>query len=130
MKKAWKIQYSNWEQPWTATGMLEKFYKGQLLSKSSQDFLYQLMLDARLSERLKGKLPADAIVAHKTGSSGRNKQGLLAACNDIGIITTPNGKHYAIAVFLSDTKKDDTAANAFIATISRAVWDYFTTAAE
>ena len=56
--------------------------------------------------RLKGQLPKEVIVAHKTGSSGTNKAGITAAVNDIGIIFLPNGKHFFISVFVSNSKED------------------------
>ena len=71
---------------------------------------------------LKGLLPAGTIVAHKTGTSG-TKNGITAATNDIGIITLPNGKHLAIAVFVADSAADEASREGVIAKIARAVWD-------
>ena len=76
------------------------------------------------TNRLKGLLPKGTEVAHKTGSSGQ-EDGLTAAFNDVGIVKLPNGKHYAIAVFITDSKEDDENNAAIIAEISKAVWDYY-----
>jgi beta-lactamase class A len=75
--------------------------------------------------RLKGLLPEGTIVAHKTGSSGKNESGLAAATNDVGIVTLPNGKHFIIVVFVSDSKADDKTRDNIIAEITRAVWDKY-----
>jgi beta-lactamase class A len=76
------------------------------------------------AKRLKGLLPAGAVVAHKTGTSGAQK-GITAATNDIGIITLPNGKHLAIAVFVSDSPADEATREGVIAKVAQAVWDKF-----
>ena len=68
-------------------------------------------------------LPEGTIVAHKTGSSGENENGLAAATNDIGIVTLPNGKHFIITVFLSDSRADENTRYNIIAEIAKAVWD-------
>ena len=65
-----------------------------------------------------------AVVAHKTGTSA-TQNGVTAATNDAGIVTLPNGKHYAISVFVSDSKEDEATNEKIIADISKKVWDYF-----
>ena len=64
----------------------------------------------RDSNKIVEQLPENIKVAHKTGSSGQNDEGLIGAENDIAIITLPNGKTYAIAIFVSDSTEsyDDT----------------------
>jgi len=74
------------------------------------------------SKGLQGLLPNGTVVAHKTGTSG-TQNGITAATNDIGIITLPNGKHFAIAVFVSDSPADEKVREAVIAKIAKAVWD-------
>jgi beta-lactamase class A len=76
------------------------------------------------ANRLKGLLPAGAVVAHKTGTSGAQK-GITAATNDIGIITLPNGEHLALAVFVSDSPADEATREGVIAKVALAVWDKF-----
>jgi beta-lactamase class A len=74
------------------------------------------------AKRLKGLLSSGTTVAHKTGTSGTEK-GITAATNDIGIITLPNGKHLAIAVFVSDSPTDEATREAVIAKIAKVVFD-------
>lgn len=75
--------------------------------------------------RIKGLLPKSTIVAHKTGSSGKNDTGLTAAINDVGIIKLPNGQYIAIAVFVSNTTADDSISEKVIADIAKATYDYY-----
>jgi beta-lactamase class A len=75
-------------------------------------------------DRLKSGLPQDAKLAHKTGTSGHQK-GMQAALNDIGIVTLANGKHYAIAVFVSNSFESDKENARIIGDISKLAWMYF-----
>ena len=75
--------------------------------------------------RIKGQLPEGTIVAHKTGSSDTNEEGIIGAANDIGIVTLPNGRHFAISVFVTNSKENDETNEKIISDIAKAAWDYF-----
>ncbi len=126
MHKDWNVQFSNWTTPKAATDLLVKFYRENILTKSSFGFLWKVMVETSTGKnRIKGQLPRGTIVAHKTGSSGTNDEGITAASNDIGIVTLPNGKHFAIAVFVSNSKETEETNEKIISEISKAAWDYF-----
>lgn len=126
MRKAWEVQYTDWCKPAEVVRLLDLFYQGKALSKSRNDFLYKIMTETTTGpKRLKGLLPADAVVAHKTGTSGTNEDGLTPATNDVGIITLPNGKHLAIAVFVCNSKADEATRDLVIAQIAKAAWDFY-----
>ena len=72
--------------------------------------------------RLRGMLPAGARVAHKTGTAG-DADGITAVVNDVGIVTLPDGRRVAIAVFAKRSTRGQEAAERAIALISRAVYD-------
>nr|AMP47895.1 VEB-PER [uncultured bacterium] len=125
MHKAWNVQYTNWTTPDATVQLLKKFYKNEILSKNSYDFLLNTMIETTTGpKRLKGLLPDGTVVAHKTGSSDTNDKGITAATNDIGIITLPNGKHFAIAVYVSDSSEKSDVNEKIIAEICKSVWDY------
>lgn len=126
----WDLQFQNWTTPKAANETLAKFYynKKKLLSKKSYDFFWKVMKETETGEnRLKGQLPKGTIVAHKTGSSGTNSEGLTAAVNDIGIVFLPKGKYFFISVFVTDSKENIETNEKIIADISKAAWDYFIT---
>jgi beta-lactamase class A len=126
MHKDFNVQFSNWTTPFAAVELLQLFHSGKILSKESNDFLYKTMIETSTGpKRMKGMLPADAVVAHKTGSGDTDKYGNVTATNDIGIIRLPNGKHVAIAVFVSNSPADDTIREAIIAQITKAAWDFY-----
>lgn len=126
MHTDWDIQYTNWSTPLAASKLLEKFYKKQILSKSSQDFLWKIMVETTTgSTKIKALLPQKATIAHKSGWSGSNDAGLTAATNDIGIITLPNGSQFAIAIFVKNSTEKEATNDRMIAEISKATYDYF-----
>jgi beta-lactamase class A len=121
----WQTQYRNWASPEAAVSLLRALHERRGLSESSQALLLKLMIESTPgAKRLKGLLPAGTIVAHKTGTSGSRK-GITAATNDIGIITLPNGKHLAIAVFVSDSPADEATREGVIAKIAKVAWERF-----
>lgn len=127
MHKEWNVQFSNWSTPKAITELLVKFYTKNLLSKESFNFLWTTMVQTSTGvNRIKGQLPKGTVVGHKTGTSGTNKAGITAAINDMGIVRLPNGKHYAIAVFVCNTKENEATNDKIISDISKLVWDYYT----
>ncbi|MDF2432168.1 MAG: beta-lactamase class [Mucilaginibacter sp.] len=126
MASAWEVQYTNWCKPLEMTQLLDRFYKGKVLTKTNTDFLYNLMTETATGpNRIKSMLPAGTVVAHKTGSSGTNKEGLTPATNDVGIITLPNGKHIAISVFVCNSTDDEATREGVIAKIAKAAYEFY-----
>jgi beta-lactamase class A len=124
----WNKQFQNWTTPKAANEILMSAYynRKKLLSKKSYDFIWRVMKETETGgNRLRGGLPKETIVAHKTGSSGTNKQGLTAAVNDIGIIFLPNGQHFFISVFVTESKENADTNEKIIADISKETWNFF-----
>jgi beta-lactamase class A len=120
----WETQYRNWATPEGAAALLRALHEKRGISDQHQKLLLKFMTESVPgAKRLKGMLPPGTAVAHKTGTSGTNAEGVTAATNDIGIITLPNGKHVAIAVFVSDSPLDEAGREAVIAGIAKAAWD-------
>jgi beta-lactamase class A len=126
MAAAWPAQYSNWCQPYTQIELLRIIYRHSLLSPASNNYLSRILLATSTGpRRLKGLLPQGTPVAHKTGTSPTNAQGLSPATNDVGIIILPNGRHLAIAVFITDSTDPLVTRELVIAKIARAAHDEF-----
>ena len=129
----WDFMFDNWTTPKAASETLKKFYENtpKLLSEESYNFIWKTMKETQTGEnRLKGMLPKATVVAHKTGTSGTNDEGITGAVNDIGIIFLPNGKQVIISVFITDSKEDDETNEKIIAEIAKATWDYYITTAK
>ena len=120
----WQTQYQNWATPKAAVELLAALQTRHVLSPESQALLKKLLIESVPGQkRLKGQLPPGTVVAHKTGSGG-SRNGIVSATNDIGIITLPDNRHLAIAVFVSDSAADEAARDAVIARIAKSAWNW------
>lgn len=126
MHKDWDSQFINTITPNEATRLLEKFYNGKLLNKEHTKWLYTAMLNnASGAKRLKAHLPKGVKIAHRTGTSFTNEAGMTGVINDFGIIELSDKKRIYIAVFVHDTYEKFENAEAIIADISKATYDYY-----
>lgn len=122
----WSVQYRNWTTPRAAVMLLEKFYKNEMVSAASTKYLLDIMLGTVTgAKRIKGLLPEGTPVAHKTGWSGMNKDGVTAATNDIGLMFLPDGRVVAIAAFVRDSRESAETNEEVIARASKVCWEYF-----
>lgn len=101
--------------------LLAKIWRGETLSRANTDLLLDIMRRCETGpQRLKGMLPPDVVVMHKTGTLN------IGVANDVGIITLPHGAgHVAIAVFVKESTLDTQAQEKVIANVARAVHDFF-----
>jgi len=121
MARSWDVQYRNWCTPEAMTALLRLFREGKILSRANTQLLMQYLVETSTGpHRIKGLLPPSMVVAHKTGTSNTNDQGVTAATNDAGIITLPDGSHLIIAVFVKDARADEATREAVIARIAAA----------
>lgn len=118
-----KYFYGNYTSVKSLSKLYKSFYNGKILSKKSTEYLYHILQQTTTgSNKLVQQLPPDS-VAHKTGSSGKDQNGLTVAENDSGIVTLPNGRHYAISVFVNNSYESETVNCQMISDISKAVFD-------
>jgi beta-lactamase class A len=123
MFKTPAVSFQNWSTPDAMVQLLKLLQTEKVLSTERRDILLSLMIKSRPGQqRIKGLLPPGTTVAHKTGTSG-TIDGVTTATNDVGIVTLPNGRHLAIAVFVSSTTADQQTREGVIAKIARAASD-------
>jgi beta-lactamase class A len=116
-------QYRNWFEPAGAVQLLRRISDDSPLTPEHTRMLLTWMQDAATGpRRINGDLPYGTIVMHKTGSSG-TRDGVTFATNDIGLITLPDGRRVAIAIFVTDSRAGDDARDAVIARIAKAAYD-------
>ncbi len=119
-----QVQYKNWTSMKGAVQILQKFEQKKLLSKNSHALLWRWMVETTTGpKRLKGLLPSDTVVAHKTGYSGI-RAGKTAATNDIGVIVLPDGRPLLVAVFVKDSSESTETNEAIIARIAQAAYQF------
>lgn len=128
-QKEWNRQFENWTTVGSSNQILYDYYTNskKLLSASSHQFLWDTMRGTTTGpDRLKGDLPKGTVVAHKTGYSGRHRTtGVIAALNDVGVVSLPNGEVYYISVFVTDSEEGEAGSAKIIAEVSAAAWKYF-----
>jgi beta-lactamase class A len=89
--------------PSAIVNALARLKRGELLSPASTQRLLDIMSHTKTgANRLKGGLEPGWVLNHKTGT-GQVLGAQQAGYNDIGILTAPDGKSYAVAVMIKLT---------------------------
>jgi beta-lactamase class A len=96
--------------------LLAGLYQGKWLSASSRQVVIGAMERCRTgTARIRGQMPGDVRVAHKTGT-------LSNTSSDVGIITGPDGRAIAVAIYVTG-QGGKPNRDAKIATLARAIYD-------
>ncbi len=100
--------------------LLDRIFSGKALTPESTSILIAIMERCRTGEgRLRGKMPADTTIAHKTGTIG-------GTVNDVGVISLPDGAgKVMIAVFIKKSAAPYEDRERAIAEIARSIRDYY-----
>jgi beta-lactamase class A len=100
--------------------LLEKIWRGEVIDKGASQDILNLMKRCQTGvNRIRGLLPADTEVAHKTGTVG-------GVVNDVGIVYLPDGAgHVAVALLSKRTRVNSEQVEKTLAQIARYVYDYF-----
>jgi beta-lactamase class A len=118
-----KLQYRDYAEPAAMVSLLRLFADHSPLNSEDTALLHGWMLEAASGpNRIKGLLPAGTPVAHKTGSSGV-EWGMIPATNDVGLITLPDGRRLALAVFVADAHANQDACEHVVAAIAREIYN-------
>ena len=101
--------------------LLETIWRGRALSKQNTELLLDIMRRCETGpNRIKGLLPPDVVVRHKTGTLN------IGVANDVGIVELPNGGgHLVLAIFVKESARPTEQQERAIAQIARAAYDYF-----
>ncbi|HEU0066084.1 MAG TPA: serine hydrolase [Sphingomonas sp.] len=108
---------------------LARLARGELLSETSTRFLLDTMGRSVTGRaRLRAALPGGWQIAHKTGT-GQDLGSRNAGFNDVGLLTAPDGRRYAIAVMIGDTVRPMRERQQLIQGVAAAVAQYAAPAA-
>jgi beta-lactamase class A len=84
---------------------LAALHRGEILSPESSDFILQTLGRVKTGPmRLRGGLSPGWRAAHKTGT-GQDFRGETFGLNDVGLVTAPDGRVYAVAVLAPQVPK-------------------------
>ena len=118
---SWSVQFENWTTPNAMVDFLRLMNDGKLLNKANTAVLWEIMASAS-SGSVNRLVPKTVTFARKTGYSGANSQGIIAAQNDVGIIEFEDGRRVAYAIFLTDSTLGTDAGYDVLAQIGKAIW--------
>ena len=118
---SWSVQFDNWTTPNAMVDFLRLMNDGKLLDKANTAVLWEIMASAS-SGSVNRLVPKTVTFARKTGYSGANSQGIIAAQNDVGIIEFEDGTRVAYAIFLTDSTLGTDAGYDILAQIGKAIW--------
>jgi beta-lactamase class A len=106
--------------PDAMSDLLLKLYTQPILKPASKELLLDIMKRCETGlTRLKGALPPETVVMHKTGTIGMTT-------NDVGIITLPgDAGHVVVSLFVKSSEKEIPQRERAIAEITRSLYDYF-----
>lgn len=99
---------------------LEAFATGNWLRDPAHTALIEkIVSETKIgADRIKAGLPAGSRLAHRTGL-GMTTDGINHATNDIGIATLPDGRRFAIAIYLAGSRADANERDAAHAAVAR-----------
>jgi beta-lactamase class A len=147
---SWKPEYSFGQAFWTARGAvpmrvraakleaylsnpddgatpiaivdgLSRLKRGELLSPASTARFLDLLAASETGPlRLKAGLAPGWSIAHKTGT-GQDLGELSTGYNDVGLLTAPDGRAYAVAVMIASTRRPIPDRQTLMASVARAV---------
>ena len=108
--------------------LLMQLHRGAILKPKTLDLLKRWMTESPTGpNRIKGLLPKEVQVWHKTGT-GWLKDGISLATNDAGVLVLPEGRgHIALTVFLKLSTKDEATRERALAEAALAVYRFFDT---
>lgn len=107
--------------PSAIVNALARLKRGELLSRASTEHLLDVMSQTKTGpQRLKGGLANGWSLNHKTGT-GQELGPEEAGYNDVGILTAPDGKSYAVAVMIKRTATPLPVRMTLMSNVTRAV---------
>ena len=113
--KAFQLGMNNTTTARDLMVLLRRIAEGRAVSKKASDEMLKILLDQKFSEGIPSGLPAEARVAHKTGS-------ITKLYHDAAIVYLPKRKPYVLVV-LTRGLADEKRAHKLAADISREVYE-------
>ena len=128
MKKEHSLAYINYSTPLSAASLIRQVFDSTFVTNSAVDSIRKDLATVTTGlDRLGAIIPQhpELFFAHKTGSGYRNDANELIAHNDVGYFRLPDGRAYALAVFIRDFSGTEAEASEIIARISQEVYEFF-----
>ncbi|HEY4111324.1 serine hydrolase [Puia sp.] len=114
--KAFERGMNNTTTAYDLMVLFNEIATGKAVDAASCEAMIAILKDQHFKESIGGRLPADVLVASKSGS-------ITAVCHDSGIVFLPDGRKYVV-VLLSKGITDEGVAHDLLATVSRIIYDH------
>ena len=115
----------NWSTPLSSAKLLDDFVAGRIVKRKYYDFILHTMLNCTTGKhRLPAGLPTKIHIGHKTGTSGKDKNGVFMGVNDIGFVFLPKNRRFSIAVYVINSSEDLETNERIIADVSHKVYSF------
>jgi len=115
--------YDNTSTPIAMARLLDKFYNYDNDSLSLEIKGMMESCETGKDRLAKPLATTNTVIGHKTGTGDINADGRIIAVNDVGYVRMPEGHHYVIVVFISDSAYDLSETSGLIAEISSIVYN-------
>ncbi|HEX5776587.1 MAG TPA: serine hydrolase [Caulobacteraceae bacterium] len=110
--------------PAAIVGALAKLKKGRLLTPASTRHMLDVMAQTETgNSRLRAGLAEGWSIAHKTGT-GQELAPRVTGWNDVGIVTAPDGRAYAVAVMIAETSAPYSQRTALFQKVARTLVEH------
>jgi beta-lactamase class A len=120
-----EAMHENNSTPYEMSLLMKKFYDEKIIGKKYQEkLLHYMIANFTSNTRMKGALPNEIKVAHKTGT-GSFDTTRIDACNDVGIIYLPNGNHLAVSIFVMNSKESYATTEKLIAILTKEIFEFY-----
>ncbi len=122
------VSSQNWSYPLSAARLIHKLFSQQLYEPVYQHLLTETLISCGTGQNRLARplLPQGAVIGHKTGTGYPSPAGLPQGINDVGFVRLPDGRYYAVAVFIKSSQLDMDATEKMIAGISELVYNHLT----
>ena len=129
MKNNHALAYLNYSTPLSAASLMSQVFDSTFTHVTAVDSIRKDLTTVTTGHDRLGAIileHPELCFAHKTGSGYRSEAGELIAHNDVGFFRLPDGRTYALAVFVRDFNGSEADASQIIAGVSQKVYDYMT----
>ncbi|MEC3912386.1 class A beta-lactamase [Sphingobium sp. CR2-8] len=116
---AFAAELEDTSTPRAMVDLITAYESGRALSAASTQRLFTIMAHCETGKkRLVAMLPPGTAIAHKTGS-------LNGIGNDVGVVRLPDGRRFAVVVFVMKDSRGHDVRDRIMAEAARAAYDYF-----
>ena len=122
-----KCASENWSTPKDAAKLIYALFTSDRFENPYHRYVKSLLWGCETGKnRLAAPLSnTKTRLAHKTGTGFDSEIGHPQEINDVGFVELPNGRHYAIAVFVKNSTNELQTSEKMIADISEIVFRHF-----